>query len=481
MTTLYRSIADHYLTALRDEALPPGARFPSVRRLMRDHEVSLSTVLQVCRHLEDLGWLQARPRSGYFVQRPRRASLPPARELPVERTEADYVGIHGRLSAMLARGEARASRVNLAVAVGPPELYPTAALSRATQQLLRRHPDVLTRTSRRHGHPDLKAALARRALDRGIHASADEIVVTHGCIEALNLALRAVTQPGDTVAVESPTFYGMLQNLEALGLRALEIPTSPRTGLSVDALEFALQRDAEEGGRLRAVLAMPTVHNPLGCVMPDVDKERLVRLCERHDIALIEDDTYADMLAPGTQARAAKSWCRSGHVIYCQSLNKNLAPGLRLGWTLAGRWHARVEMLKYTQTRFNEDLPQMALAGFLAGPAWDRHLNLMRQALASRREDYLEGIARHFPAGTRVSPPAGGLLLWIELPGGTSGDALFDSALEAGIKISPGSMFSNGRRFDHFVRLAIGTPYGPAVDDALKWLGAKAGEAAEGR
>jgi DNA-binding transcriptional MocR family regulator len=481
MTTLYSRIADHYLTALRDETLAPGTRFPSVRRLMRDHAVSLSTALQVCRHLEDLGWLHARPRSGYFVQRPRRADLPPARELPVEPSEADYVGIHGRLSALLARGEARASRVNLALAVCPPELYPSAALARATQQLLRRHPDVLTIASRRHGHPALKAALARRALDRGIHATADEIVVTHGCIEALNLALRAVTRPGDTVVVESPTFYGMLQNLEALGLRALEVPTSPRTGLSVDALEFALQRDAEQGGRLRAVLVMPTVHNPLGCVMPDTEKERLVRLCERHDIALIEDDTYADMIAPGTQARAAKSWCQSGHVIYCHSLNKNLAPGLRVGWTLPGRWHARVEMLKYTQTRFNEDLPQMALAGFLAGPAWDRHLNQMRQTLAKRREDYLEGIARHFPAGTRVSPPAGGLLLWIELPEGVCGDALFDAALEVGIKISPGSMFSNGRRFDNFVRLAIGTPYGPVVDDALKWLGARSGAAARSR
>jgi len=474
MSTLYRRIADHYLAALQDGTLAAGARFPSVRRLMRDHEVSLSTALQVCRHLEDLGWLQARPRSGYFVQRPRRASLAPAREMPVEPSEADYVGIHARLSAILARGEARGSRLNLALAVCPPELYPTAVLSRTAQQLLRRHPELLTSTSRRHGHPTLKAALARRALDRGIHARADEIVVTHGCIEALNLALRAVTQPGDTVAVESPTFYGMLQNLEALGLRALEIPTSPSTGLSVDALEFALQRDAEHGGRLRAVLAMPTVHNPLGCVMPDSGKERLVRLCERHDIALIEDDTYADMMAPGVQAYAAKSWCRSGHVIYCQSLNKNLAPGLRVGWTLAGRWQARVEMLKYTQTRFNEDLPQMTLASFLAGPAWDRHQHQMREVLARRRNDYLEGIARHFPEGTRVSPPAGGLLLWIELPDGVHGDDLFNAALEAGIKISPGSMFSNGRRFDHFVRLAIGTPYGPAVDEALKWLGDRA-------
>ena len=471
MSLLYRQIADHYLIALQDGTLPAQARFPSVRRLMRDHDVSLSTALQACRHLEDLGWLQARPRSGYFVQRPRRASLAPASEAPGEPREADYVGIHARLSGILARGQARPNRINLALAVGPSELYPSAALQRAMQQTLRRHPTLLTTMSRRHGHPALKAALARRALDRGIHATADDIIVTHGCIEALNLALRAVTQPGDTVAVESPTFYGMLQNLETLGLRALEIPTSPRNGLSVDALEFALLRDAETGGRLRAVLAMPTLHNPLGCVMPDAEKERLVRLCERHDIALIEDDTYADMGSPGTQFRAAKSWCRSGHVIYCHSLNKNLAPGLRLGWTLAGRWQARVDMLKYSQTRYSEELPQMAVAEFLAGPGWDRHLNQLRQSLKRQRERYIDGVAQHFPDGTRLSPPEGGMLLWIELPGQASGDALFEAALDAGIKISPGSMFSNARRFDHFVRLAVGTPYTPEVDAALRWMG----------
>ncbi len=475
MTTLYRQIADHYLIALEGDTLTAGTRFPSVRRLMRDHDVSLSTALQACRLLEDLGWLQARPRSGYFVQRPRRASLPPASEAqPATATAADYVGIHERLSHILARGQARPVKVNLALAIGPPDLYPAPALHRAMQQALRRHPRLLTTPSRRHGHPALKAVLARRALERGIHASADEVIVTHGCVEALNLALRAVTKPGDTVAVESPTFYGMLQILETLGLRALEIPTSPSTGLSIEALEFALQRDAEQGtsrSRLRAVLSMPTLHNPLGCVMPDANKERLVRLCEAHDIALIEDDCYADMGSPGMPFRAAKSWCRSGNVIYCHSLNKNLAPGLRLGWMLPGRWQARIDMLKYSQTRYSEELPQMAAADFMAGAGWDRHLNHLRAHLKQQRERYIDGVARHFPEGTRLSPPAGGMLLWIELPGKVSADALFEAALDRGIKVSPGSMFSNARRFDHYLRLSCGVTYGPEVDAALRMLG----------
>lgn len=466
---LYRRLADHYLDAMRAGTLAVGDRFPSVRKLMSAHEVSLSTALQTCRHLEDQGWLEARPRSGYYVRLPRRQGMLPAQEVhasaPLD--AADYVGIHGRVSEILALGQARPVTVNLALAVGAPELYPGPALQRSMQRALRAHPQLLTTMVRRHGHPALRQALVRRALPRGITASPDEVVVTHGCIEAVNLALRAVTQPGDTVAVESPTFYGLLQVLETLSVRALEIPTSPFTGLSLDALAFALER--EPG--IRAVVSMPTLHNPLGTVMPDANKERLVRLCAERGIALIEDDIYGDM--GGEQAyRAAKSYDTSGHVIYCQSLNKLLAPGIRLGWLLAGRWQARVEMLKYAQSRYSEELAQVASAAFIDSPAFDRHLRQLRSALKMQREQMADGVARHFPEGTRLSVPEGGMLLWVELPAGVSGRAVFEQALERGIKLSPGSMFSNGRRFDHFVRLACGRPHTAAVEDALREVGA---------
>lgn len=467
--TLYRRLADHYLDAMRAGTLAVGDRFPSVRKLMSTHEVSLSTALQTCRHLEDQGWLEARPRSGYYVRLPRRQGMLPAQDVvaaaPLE--PADYVGIHARVSEILALGQSRPVRVNLALAVGSPELYPGPALQRGMQRTLRLQPNLLTTMVRHHGHPVLRQALVRRALPRGITAAPDEVVVTHGCIEAVNLALRAVTQPGDTVAVESPTFYGLLQVLETLNLRALEIPTSPFTGLSLDALAFALERESG----IKAVVTMPTLHNPLGTVMPDAHKERLVRLCEERGVPLIEDDIYGDL--GGEQPyRAAKSYDSSGSVIYCQSLNKLLAPGLRLGWLLAGRWQARVEMLKYSQSRYTEELAQIVAGGFLDSPAFDRHLRQLRSALKAQREQMADGIARHFPAGTRLSVPEGGMLLWVELPAGVSGRVVFEQALERGIKLSPGSMFSNGRRFDHFIRLVSGRPHTAAVEKALREVGA---------
>lgn len=469
MTPLYRQIAHHYLAALESGTLVEGDRMPSVRELMRTHQCSLSTALAACRHLESEGWLEARARSGYFVRRPRRHQLPPLHDAPPARAPdpAAYVGIHARVSSIVARGQQQPVHTNFALAVAAPELYPVQALQRSAQRLLREQPRMLATMARFDGHPELRSALARRALARGIQAAPEEVIVTHGCIEALNIALRAVAQPGDTVAVESPTYYGLLQVLESLGLRALEIPTSPVTGLSLDALEFALRTDAS----IKAVATMPNAHNPLGCSMPDAHKERLVRLCEQHDVALIEDDTYGDMGSGPAPLAAAKAWDRRGQVIYCHSLNKLLAPGLRLGWMLAGRWQARVEMLKYAQTRASEELPQRVAAAFLASPEFDRHVQRLRGHLQRQRENTAEQVAACFPPGTRLTVPEAGMLLWIELPGQLASERLFEAALAEGIKLTPGSMFSNSGRFDHHLRLSCGWPSSAASRAALRRVG----------
>lgn len=471
---LYRRLAQHYLEAIHAGTLASGERFPSVRRLMRDHQVSLSTALQACRQLEDQGWLEARPRSGYFVRRPQRERLPPAREPSAAAAQAapeataDYRGLHERVSQVLARGERAAVHSNFALGVGAPGLYPATALQRGMARLLPRQAQQLAQMPRRHGHPALQAALARRALARGMQVAAHEVIVTHGCIEAVNLALRAVTQPGDTVVVESPTFFGLLQVLESLGLRALELPTSPQTGLSLDALQVVLEQLQP---RPKAVLVMPNLHNPLGTVMPDGHKQRLVRLCEQHDVALIEDDIYAEMTADDRPLKPLKAWDTRGQVIHCQSLNKLLAPGIRLGWMLGGRWQARIEMLKYTQSRYTEPLWQAVAAEYIDSPAFDRHLHRLRAALNRQRTAMAEAVARWFPPGTRLCLPAGGLMLWLELPESVDSLALFEAALACGIKIAPGALFSNSGHCRHHIRLSCGAEHTPQVEAALQQLG----------
>lgn len=465
---LYLRLADHYQGAIESGTLSPGDRMPSVRSLTRLHHVSLSTALQACRYLEDKGWLEARPRAGYFVRRPRRNVLAPASEPDsvIAPDPAQYLGIHERVSSFIVQCEQHLLRLNLAQAFGSPDAYPAEALRQAAARALRRRPEVLVSPVPTHGDPGFRAVLARRALEGGgMRLTAEDIVVTHGCTEAMNLALRAVTQPGDVVAVESPVFFGLLQTLQSLGLRALEIPTSPRTGLSVDALELALQTQAN----LKAVAVIPNFQNPLGSVMPDAEKQRLLALCGRYDIPLIEDDTYG-ALGDETPLRAIKSWDEHGQVIHCASLHKTLAPGMRLGWVAGGRWQARIRMLKYAQSRPNATLPQLALAEFMGSAAYERHLTRLRRLLHTRREQMAESIASHFPAGTRLSLPDGGMLLWIQLPPLRQPRVLFETALREGIRVAPGWIFSNSDRYDSYVRINCCQPFGDETEAAIKRL-----------
>ena len=465
---LYRTLADHYLGAIRSGVLAAGQRMPSVRTLMRTHGVSLSTALQVCRHLESEGWLEARERSGYFVRQPRRALLAPVKEPEVSTPDpAAYVGVHARVSAIVARGQHADVRIDLSGASGEATLYPSAALNRIATQVLRRYPLLLTQAVTPNGHPELQTAVARRALDTGVQIAPDEVIVTHGCIEALNLALRAVAQPGDTVAVESPTYYGLLQVLESLGLRAVEIPTSPRTGISLEALEMAVQAY----GNIRAVVVVPNLQNPLGSIMPDAAKRRMAAFCDAHRIPLIEDDTYSPMADSPTPLKAIKAWDRTGNVIYCASLRKSVAPGVRLGWVIAGRWHERVQMLKFAQSRPNDSLLQVVVGRFVASGAYDRHLRTLRQTLREQRERMAESIAANFPAGTRLLVPAGGFAMWVELPPNVSSMDLFEAALARGIRIAPGTMFSNLNRFDHYFRICFGLAPSADLEAALALLG----------
>lgn len=462
---LYQQVAGHYRQAIAAGTLAVGDRMPSVRSLMGLHEVSLSTALQACRELETAGLLEARPRSGYFVRAPSRPALAqieePATGLP---DPAQYVGIHQRISAILARGQHRDIKINFGGACGAPSLYPTAALRTATARALRRYPDLFGTAAEADGHPSLRAALARHALRSRIQLAPEDVVVTHGCTEALNLALRAVAKPGDVIAVESPTYYGLLQILESLGMRALEIPCSPQTGISLEALELA----AQTYDNIKAVAVVPNLQNPLGCVMPDAHKQRLVAWCEARGITLIEDDSCAATYEGETPLAAAKTWDTTGNVIHCASLHKVLAPGMRLGWIAAGKWQARVEMLKFGLSRPNEMLAQIAVADFMGTGAFERHLRRLREQLRIQREGMAQAVAGSFPAGTRLTLPRGGLHLWIELPAGMSSEAVFEEVLSHGIRVMPGSMFSNSNRFDHYLRLNCGNPREPALERALE-------------
>lgn len=466
---LYARLAEHYRHVIASGTLKPGDRMPSVRALMSRHRVSLSTAIQTFRCLEDAGWLTAKPRAGYFVQHAptsklARVSEPEVASLP---KAAQYVGLHERISRVIDHAQAFPDALDLGGATAAPELYPAAHLQSLIRKKLRHRPTLLTEMGTHGGAGEFRQTVARRALAIGIAVAPEDITVTTGGVEGVNLALRAVAQPGDTVAIESPAFFGLLQILESLGLRALEIPTSPTTGLSVEALGIALNAY----DNVKALVVVPNLQNPLGCIMPDARKADIVELCQQHGVAIIEDDPYSELIDEALKPKPIKAWDRDGNVIYCASLNKVLAPGMRLGWMSAGRWNARVKMLKFAQNRHNETLPQLVAADFIASGDFDRHLYRFRTQLASQRDATCDAVARYFPSETRMSPPPGGLLLWIELPDRAQSEKLFDIALTHGIRIAPGTIFSNSDRFGSFVRLSCAKPFDRDLDDAIRRLG----------
>ncbi len=473
---IYQQLATHYRESIEKGALRPGTRMPSVRELMLRHTVSLSTALQSLRTLEEAGWVAARPRVGYFVCHVAHTHLQgwtepdlrkPYAPAPT-RFDGRYVGINERISLLVESGRRADIKVDLGGATPGPGLFAVPAMNRDAAALLREQPHILVQGRSTAGtHPDFQAVMARRAVDAGVRLAPQDVLATSGNSEAVYLALAAVTQPGDVVAVESPTYYGLLQAIESQGLSTLEIPCSQHTGISLEALELAVRTEP----RLKAVVVVPDLQMPLGTLMPDSHKAALAAFCSQHDLALVEDDSYRLFVEAPTPPKPIKAWDKTGHVIYCESFNKTLAPGLRQGWMSAGRWHERVQMLKFAQSRNTQTLGQLLVARWVASPAFGRHLLRLRPQLRSQRERAAHAIVRYFPVGTRLRLPPGGLSLWVALPAGVSSAVLFRQGLQQGVRIAPGAMFSNTDRYDSFVRFGCVLPHSDEVNEAYRLLG----------
>lgn len=463
---LYEQVAERLADAIAAGTLRPGDRLPSVRQLSLRERVSISTVLQAYLHLESLGLVETRPQSGHYV---RRRERPRPEEPRVSRpTSTATPPSVGALVAHVYRAVRDERLVQLGAAVPAAELLPGPRLHRDLATLARQRPDALN-YDMPPGCLELRRQVARRALEWGCSLSPDDFITTCGATEAVSLSLSAVARPGDTVAVESPAYYGTLQAMESLGLRALELPSHPRHGLELDALEAALERR-----RVAAVLVVPSFSNPLGACMPEENRARLVAMLARREIPLIEDDIYGDLHHGPERPRTCKSFDREGLVLLCGSVSKTLAPGFRVGWVAPGRFHARVELLKFAHTGATPTLPQLAVARFLASGGYDKHLRTLRRRLASQVERMTEALCEHFPEGTRVSRPAGGSLLWVELPPTVDALLLHARALEAGISIAPGPIFSAQPRYAHHIRLNCGQAWSPRVEAALSTLGSLA-------
>jgi DNA-binding transcriptional MocR family regulator len=407
--------------------------------------------------------VEARPRSGYFVRSPRRQGQEP--HSPSPRAESTSVAVSDLVLEVLGSIRNR-DVVPMGSAFPSPLLFPVDRLARGGAAAMRSlDPNELLEDIS-PGNEALRRQLALRYVATGTLVQTDEIVVTSGAMEALNLCLQAATRPGDVVAIESPAFYGCLQALERLQLNAVEIATHPREGVQLESLQQALARHP-----VKACWFMPNFQNPTGSLMPQEKKKALVELLAAHDVPLIEDDAYAELYFGVRRPPPAKAFDRNGLVMHCSSFSKCLAPGYRVGWAAAGRFARAVERLKLTSTLSVAVPSQVAVLEYLQHGAFDKHLRGLRATLAQRQQLALEFLERYFPADTRVTRPAGGYFLWVELPAGVDALQLQRLALSHRISIAPGHLFSTAPHFNHYVRLNYGHPAAEQLREAIETLG----------
>ncbi len=465
----YVDVSDRIEKLIENGVLKVGDKLLSVRALSKEQGISLSTAFQSYYHLESKGLIEARPQSGYYVKFSRehildlpKASEPPDDAVPVSIDEMISSVYHDLNSEKL---------IHFSLGVPSIELLPAAKFNKSVMQAIRESKTSCMQYEHIQGNVALRRQIARQAFNWSGTPHEEDIVVTAGCVEALSLCIKATTKPGDAVAIESPTYFAIFQVMESHGLKVVEIPTDPVTGIDLKYLEQAIPKFD-----IKACLFVNNFNNPLGSCMPDENKKELVEMLARKEIPLIEDDIYGEMYFGRNRPKTCKTYDKKGLVLHCSSFSKSLAPGYRIGWVIPGRYKEQVIRLKRMHTVATNTLSQAAIAHFLSNGRYELHLRHLRKALHTQSLRYIQAISEYFPDDTRMTRPQGGFALWIELNKKINTYKLHKRALKQNIGIAPGQIFSSQARFENCLRLSYGEPWSNRIEEGIKTLGRLAKE-----
>jgi len=441
--TRYRALAEQLARALHEGRYPAGAQLPSVRQLCADHGASLATVTHALHELEDAGLIEARPRRGHFVRGPsRQLPLPPGPALELE----------GRRKRLIDIATTQPDCLSLSHLALPAALLPLAALRRHLAQALAADRTLLAIGSV-FGSEALRGQLARRMLRAGCAVDAEDIVVTHREGEALELCLRLLTRAGDSVVLPEPASPRTLEVVASLGLKALAIPAPQDGGFSVTALAFALQHHD-----VRCCIAEPSFDSVRGSCMPEAAREQLAALLRQHRLPLIECELMGELHRGTQRPRPVKAWDGDDRVLYCGSLACITGAGLSVGWIASRRHRLQLRAARAVHGELLSPLADAALARFLADRAYETHLRRLRQQLAAQTDAWAVAARRLLPPGSRVSPGAGGYVIWVELPAGVDSAALLPRLRKHGYSFVPGAAFGTGDGLAHCLRLSAAHP-----------------------
>ncbi|WP_207420621.1 PLP-dependent aminotransferase family protein [Desertivirga brevis] len=461
---LYNQLAEKLEKNILDGVLKTGDKLLSVRALSKEQGVSLSTAFKAYTQLEIKGLVEARPKSGYYVSFRKRNFQAPDNSVQFEKVPEE-ASVDDIVS-MVYQSLNAEGLIRLSIAVPSNELLPVSKLSKTMAEAIRESNDSCLSYEATQGNLRLRKQIARYAFNWGGNITEKDVVTTQGCMEALVFCLKAVTEPGDTVAIETPTYFGIFSVLQSLGLKVLEIPTHPETGISIEYLAGAINKVD-----VKACLFVTNFTNPMGCILPDDRKKQLVELLASKDIPLIEDDIYGELYFGKARPRTCKSFDKKGLVLLCSSVSKSLAPGYRVGWCIPGKFTEKVISLKRMHTVSSANPTQAAVGLFIETGRFDLHMRNLRRELYKQCLLYTRSIAEHFPESTKISQPKGGCVLWIELDQKIDAFKLFQAGMKHNISISPGHIFSTDARFKNCIRISFGMPITAEVEHAIKILG----------
>jgi DNA-binding transcriptional MocR family regulator len=470
----YQKVAESVRSLVDKGVLNTGDQIPSVREMAARMKMSMMTVLEGYKLLEDEGLIESKPQSGYFVRPVYLRTGEPWQQPPpakiVQFPLANRRVMVSDRATYLARNASRMDAIPLGAGFAAPEFFPCEELSLRVAKAIRNHPEEVNTYNLSGGHPRLKKELARRMFESGCETYPEDIVVTAGASQALLLAVKSLCKPGDSVAVESPGYYGFYNILEYLDLNAVEIPSDPIEGISLEAVEEACWNES-----VKCLLTSANLANPTGATVSDENKEKLVNICTAKRVPVVEDDTYGELVFEGRRCKSLKSFSEE-NVIYIGSLSKTLAPGYRIGWLAPGDYLEGIQR-EYSVNLFAANLPgQLGLAEFLRDKGLTYQLKKVRSKLKENMALFQREIARSFPEGTEASSPQGGHFLWISLPEGVSSESLANLAMKEGISIAPGLLFSSQQTYERFFRINTGISWCREVEAAMQFLGRKATE-----
>jgi len=466
---LYVSFAARIRAMIDEGVLKPADKIFSVRQASQKYGLSISTVLRAYLLLEQEGVISSHPQSGYYVT-PRkrlqqRSASPLAKDLNLSEVDAS------KLVLTTLKSIREFGTVPLGSPFPDPQLFPLKKIHQYEKALTDDEGEWGVLSDLPPGNEMLRQQIARRYLASGIDVSPDDIVITHGATEAITLCLQAVAKAGDTIALESPGYYALAHTVERLGMKVAEIRTDPESGIDLDAL-----RAAAADTRIAAVILTANFQNPLGFVMPEAKKQALVEFLAEQDIPLIEDDVYSELYFSNEPPLPAKAYDRSGMVLHCSSFSKSLAPGYRVGWTSAGRYRQEVERLMFLNSLSLTSAPQIAIAKFMQRDSFEQHLKQLRHTLRSNYVLIRNVIEQSFPIGTELSVPKGGYVVWVKLPPAIDALKLYRTAIDNGITVAPGSIFSRKKDLTHYIRLNFSHLWTLAIEQAVRDVGALACE-----